>query len=48
MLSLALLFELVFFSVLFYIVITSLGEEKADLCASRAFVVVFFARICGT
>ena len=34
------------FLVLFSIVITSLGEERAGLLASRAFVVVFFfARI---
>ena len=37
MLSLALLFVLVFFSP-FSIVITSLGEKRAGLCAYRAFV----------
>ena len=42
-LSLALLFVLVFFSVLFSIVITSFGEERAGLCAFRAFV--YFARV---
>ena len=44
MVGLALLFVLVFFfSVLFSIVITSLWEERAGLCASRA--VIYFARV---
>ena len=43
MLSLDLLFVLVFFSP-FIIVITSLGEERAGLCASRAFVCLFCTR----
>ena len=43
MLSLVLLFVLVFFS-LFSIVITSPGEERAGLCASRAFVCLFCTR----
>ena len=34
------------FRVLFSIVITSLGEERAGLCASRAFVCLFCARQC--
>ena len=34
------------FRVLFSIVITSLGEERAGLCASRAFVFLFCARQC--
>ena len=38
MLSFTLLFVLVFFSVLFCIVITSLGEERGGLHTSRAFV----------
>ena len=50
--NLALLFVLVFFFVLFFvfffgpfsIVITSLGEERAGLCASRAFVCLFCTR----
>ena len=44
--SLALHFVLVllFFSVLFSIVITSFGEERADLCAFRAFVCLFCMR----
>ena len=33
-----------FFSVLFSIMITSLGEERAGLCASRAFVYLFCMR----
>ena len=37
----SLLFVLVFFSVLFGIVITSLGEERAGLCAFRTFVCLF-------
>ena len=40
MLSRALLFVLVFL-VLFSTVITSLGEERAGLCASRAIVCLF-------
>ena len=40
MLSLAMVFVLVFFSS-FSIVITSLREERAGLCASRAFFVDF-------
>ena len=40
MFSLALLFVLVFFSS-FSIVITSLREDRAGLCASRAFVCLF-------
>ena len=45
MLSLALFFVLVllFFSVLFYILITSLGEKVTGLCA-RAFVCLFCTR----
>ena len=33
------------FSVLFSTVITSIGEDRAGLCASRAFVFVYFARV---
>ena len=42
--SLVLLFVLLllFFSVLFSTVITSLGEERPGLCASRAFVYSFY------
>ena len=46
-LSLTLLSVLVFFSVLFRIVITSLGEERACIRASRvfmAFVCLFYTR----
>ena len=43
MLRLALLFVLVF-SVLFSIVITSLGEMRAGLCASSVFVCLFCTR----
>ena len=43
MLSLALFFVIVF-SVLFSIVITSFCEERAGLCASRAFVCLFCTR----
>ena len=43
MLSLGLLLDLVVFTVLFSIVITSLWEkEKAGICASRAFVCLFY------
>ena len=38
---LAVCFRIVIFSVLFSIVITSLWEERAGLCASRAFVCLF-------
>ena len=44
MLSLALLFVLELFSVLISIVITSLGEERAGLYASRATVCLFCTR----
>ena len=44
-LSHALLFVFVFFqSYVFSIVIISLGEERAGLCASRAFVCLFCTR----
>ena len=41
MLSLVLLFVLMFCSFLFSILITSFGEERAGLCASREFVCLF-------
>ena len=44
MLSHALFFVLVFL-VLLSIVITSLGEDRADHCASRAFVYLFCTRL---
>ena len=46
MLSLALLFVLVFFSP-FSIVITSLGEKRAGLCAYRAFVCFACVNFCS-
>ena len=42
--SIGLLFVLVL-SVLFSIVVTSLCEKRGDLCASRAFVCLYIARI---
>ena len=46
MLSLALLFILVCVLSVFSIVITPLGEERAGLCASRAFVCLFCVDFC--
>ena len=46
MLSLALLFVLVFFSP-FSIVIASLGKERAGLCASHAFVYFACINFCS-
>ena len=43
-LSPAVFCSLVFFSVLFSIVITSLGAERAGLCVFRAFVCLFCMR----
>ena len=44
MLGLVLTFFLVFLSVPFSIVITSLGKKRAGLCVSRAFVCLFCMR----